>query len=148
MKFYWNTATPRCTDYDFSTDNGYLHPAVAELNTPDGTETTWLANCNTLSHWRFAVAGLWPRNEWDYFHSFGITHGALQCAEHGTRHSGNPSKHWMWLTVWRLGTGEPTLGAGKTSAVLQKAGTQMFPACATVWAKAKQREKAYRWVVT
>lgn len=35
-------------DYDFSIDDGCFQPSVTELNTPDRTETIWLANPNML----------------------------------------------------------------------------------------------------
>lgn len=36
---------PICIDYDFHVDYGYFHPTImAELRSPDRTETIWPAN--------------------------------------------------------------------------------------------------------
>lgn len=123
---------------------------MAEFNTPDRTETIWFANPKALTTDTLQCLALGlGKDETTHIHSKSLMElcnvlNIVLDTQLAQMNTGCDGQNWEALG----GTDEPTLGAGKAPAVLQRVGTQTFPVCATVWTKAKQREKDSRWVVT
>lgn len=123
---------------------------MAELNTPDRTETKWFANPNALTTGTLQCVALGlGKDETTHIHSKSLMElcnvlNIVLDTQLAQMNTGCDGQHWEALG----GTDEPTLGTGKAPAVLQRVGTQTFPSLCNSLDKGQATRKGLRWVVT